>query len=111
MINEINFMLFTFHYRQEVKQITNAGIISIIPVSFNLTGLATVMMGVTFLAFAGMGGEFTTKQVFTTLSLYSALRLSILVGIKSFFGLYEASVAIVRIQVSHSYFCNNVIVI
>ena len=58
------------------------------------------MMALTFITFAAVGGEVTPRRVFTTLSLIGFLRRSSIAFIvRCFFVVYEARVALVRIQV------------
>ena len=69
--------------------------------AFNFGIAVPVMMALTFIAFTATGGELTPRRVFTTLSLIGFLRRSSTAFIvRCFFLVYEARVAIVRIQVS-----------
>ena len=54
-------------------------------------------------AYVGSGGEPTTRQVFTTLSLLTSLRLSTYFFVLAILGYSEGQVAISRIQVSLTY--------
>lgn len=92
-----------------MKLITYGGIIRNISISFNITGVTTLIVGVTFLVFEGAGGKLTLQKIFTTLSLFYVLkRTSITFIVFSFFNVYEGFVAIKRIQVSHCYPGNDV---
>ena len=98
------FVVVLIIHRHEVKLITYSGIIRNLSISFNVAGIRPFIMGVTFLVFVGTGGELTTKKVFTTISLFTVLSTSIIFLVRCFFLLYEAFVAIKRIQVSQFYF-------
>ena len=83
-----------------MKLIAIGGVIRMLTTAFNFGGLITLVFGVTFLVYAGSGGELSAQRVFTTLSLVNILRrISVTFIVRCFFLLYEASVANSRIQV------------
>ncbi len=76
------------------------GIIRSLTVTFHFGGISPFIVGTTFLAYAGTGGELNAQRVFTILSLIEVLRkISVSFVVQGFFNLYEATVANSRIQV------------
>ena len=88
------------HYRLETVLILKGGIARTLTQAFNFGIAVPFMMALTFITFAAVGGEVTPRRVFTTLSLIGFLRRSSIAFIvRCFFVVYEARVALVRIQV------------
>ena len=87
--------------RSESLLILKGGITRAVTQAFNFGIAAPFMMAVTFIVFTAAGGELTPRRVFTTLSLIGFLRRSSIAFIvRCFFLVYEARVALVRIQVN-----------
>lgn len=59
----------------------------------------SIIMWLTLTVHVSAGGELSTKQVFTTLSLLTALRLSSYFFVLAILGISEGKVAFSRIQV------------
>lgn len=93
--------LYTLSCRSESLLILKGGIARALTQAFNLGIVVPVMMALTFIVFTATGGELTPRRVFTTLSLIGFLRRSsVAFLVRCFFLVYEARVALVRIQVS-----------
>ena len=89
------------HDRLETLLILKGGITRTLTQAFNIGIALPLMMALTFITFAAVGGEVTPRRVFTTLSLIGFLRRSSITFIvRCFFTVYEARVALVRIQVT-----------
>ena len=87
--------------RLETILILKGGITRTLTQAFNIGIALPLMMALTFITFAAVGGEVTPRRVFTTLSLIGFLRRSSITFIvRCFFIVYEARVALVRIQVT-----------
>ena len=81
--------------------ILKGGIARALTQAFNFGIALSFMMALTFITFAAIGGEVTPRRVFVTLLLIGFLRRSTIAFIvRCFFLVYEARVALVRIQVS-----------
>ena len=80
--------------------ILKGGILRALTQAFNFGIALSFMMALTFITFAAVGGVVTPRRVFTTLSIVGFLkRSSIAFIIRCFYLVYEARVALVRIQV------------
>ena len=87
--------------RLESVLILKGGIARALTQAFNFGIAVPFMMALTFIVYAAVGGELTPRRVFTTLSLIGFLRRSSVAFIvRCFYLVYEAKVALVRIQVS-----------
>ena len=69
----------------------------------NMIVSVSIIMWLMMTAYVGTGGEPTTRQVFTTLSLLTTLRLSTYFFVLAILGYSEGQVAISRIQVYTAY--------
>lgn len=88
------------YFRLESLLILKGGVARTLTQAFNFAIAVPLMMALTFITFAAVGGEVTPRRVFTTLSLIGFLRRSSIAFIvRCFFLVYEARVALVRIQV------------
>ena len=65
----------------------------------NMIVSISIIMWLMMTSFVGSGGEPTTRQVFTTLSLLTSLRLSTYFFVLAILGYSEGQVAVSRIQV------------
>ena len=87
--------------RLESVLILKGGIARALTQAFNFGIAVPFMMALTFIVYTAVGGELTPRRVFTTLSLIGFLRRSSIAFIvRCFYLVYEAKVALVRIQVS-----------
>ena len=89
-------------FRHEVKLLRYGGLLWAVTSVISFSAVIQLVMGVTFLSYTGSGQELTAQIVFTTLSLVNNLHLNS--GgflIRAFFGIYDSTVAVKRIQVHH----------
>ncbi len=88
-------------FRSEVLQLFKGGVIRAISSTFIFGGARLLIIYIIIFPFTLSGNSLSPKRVITTLSLINVIRLIFLIFVvRCFFVVYEAYVAIVRIQVS-----------
>ncbi len=87
-------------FRSEVLQVFKGGVVYAVSRSFIFGGARLIIVYLIVLPFTLSGNTLTPKSVITILSLINVIRLVLIVFVvRCFFVVYEAYVAIVRIQV------------
>lgn len=88
-------------FRLESLLVLKGGIVRALTIALKMNIATPFMLFLTFIGFAAAGGVLTPRKVFTVLSLIEFLkRSSISYAANSFFFVYEARIALTRIQVS-----------
>lgn len=87
--------------RLESWLVFKGGIVRALTTALKMSIATPLMLFLTFIVFTASGGELTPRKLFTVLSLIEFLKRScISYATTSLFFIYEARVALVRIQVS-----------
>ena len=90
--------------RSEVVQVFKGGVVRAVSSTFIFGGARLIIVYLIVLPFTLSGNTLTPKSVITTISLIYVIRLVFIISVvRCFFVVYEAYVAIVRIQVRKIY--------